>query len=250
MSPQIEKAQFQNTTDGYVGVVQIGVKGEPKGMPVAPGGTVWLSEDEQILTANAPRRPEDNPFVAQKLQRRHPETDALEEVEVIPLVPISENRYVPANLRPIGTSPQTAPSEPQGPVPASEAAPAAPVAASAPVAPPTAPPVPPRAAAAAAAADEAAKAAYVPPTPGTPTPPAADPQRVAPDDEGRVGDELAAASPGPASEETGAAVEPSLAAPVGEYQAGEEVGTPEAPARGEAASDDSVPETAAPESKD
>jgi hypothetical protein len=101
MAPQIEKQQFQNQSGGYVGVVVIGVKGEDRGIAVEPDGYVWLSEEEQRLTANAPRRPEDNPFVAQTRQRRNEETDALEDYEVVPLVPVSEERFVPADLRPV-----------------------------------------------------------------------------------------------------------------------------------------------------
>jgi hypothetical protein len=56
--------EFRNTTDGFIGVVQfVGPHREPKGTAVEPHGTVWLNEDEQILTANAPRSDADNPFV-------------------------------------------------------------------------------------------------------------------------------------------------------------------------------------------
>jgi hypothetical protein len=271
MSPQIEKQQFRNTTDGWIGAVQISVKGEELGVAVEPGGTVWLSEAEQILTANAPRDPADNPFIPQKMQRRNPETDALEDVDVTPLVAVSENRYVPANERPIpadlaetDTSAEAAAAataeEPTTPVPAegSEEAPAqvheqAVVESGAETAPGAVPP-PARAAAAAAAAQQAESAPEAPsepqapagpPAPTAPLPPGADPSVSVPEDEGRapqsVEEETAAVSPGPAHEETGAALPPSAAAPVGEYLAGEEVGTPEAPTTGTAASDISAP---------
>jgi hypothetical protein len=99
MSPQIEKQQFRNETDGYVGAVVIGPKGEEKGIAVEPGGEVWLSEQEQVLTANAPRSADDNPFVEQSMQRFNPESGENETVKVTPLVPISEARYVPAGDR-------------------------------------------------------------------------------------------------------------------------------------------------------
>jgi hypothetical protein len=55
------KDEFRNTTTGFVGVITID-NGKERGVAVRPGGTIWLSEDEQILTANAPRKDEDNPF--------------------------------------------------------------------------------------------------------------------------------------------------------------------------------------------
>lgn len=62
--------EFVNTTTGWIGVVQIGPHGEQKGIAVAPGMSVWLTEDEQILTANAPVRDEDNPFTNGQLELR------------------------------------------------------------------------------------------------------------------------------------------------------------------------------------
>lgn len=96
---RVQKQQFRNEDAGWIGVVAIGPKGEDRGMSVAPGDTVWLSEDEQRLTANAPRKPEDNPFIAQKRERINQETGAREEYELTPLVPIDEDRWVPANER-------------------------------------------------------------------------------------------------------------------------------------------------------
>lgn len=57
------KDEFVNTTDGWVGAVQIDHTGRAAGVSVEPGGSVFLTEEEQILTANAPRVDEDNPFV-------------------------------------------------------------------------------------------------------------------------------------------------------------------------------------------
>lgn len=56
------KDEFVNTSDGWVGVVQLDHLGQAKGQAVEPGGSTFLSEEEQILTANAPRLDEDNPF--------------------------------------------------------------------------------------------------------------------------------------------------------------------------------------------
>jgi len=86
---QIEKTQFKNNTGGYIGVVVIGPRGDDRGAAVEPDGTVWLSEAEQRLTANAPRSPRDNPFIEQTLQRINAETGELESYEVVPLTVIS-----------------------------------------------------------------------------------------------------------------------------------------------------------------
>lgn len=247
MSPQIEKTQFKNMTEGHVGAVAIGPKGDERGIGVEPGATVWLSEAEQILTANAPRKPEDNPFIEQTFLRTNQETGAQEEYQVTPLVPIQENRYVPANERPI-----------PGDLPAASGAAAAQAAATGPepavatpdqgsvqrrtaeveeMGPETRPhqPAPPRAAAAAAAAAEEATAPPEapeeeeqpqagPPAPQAPMPPGAQERSDTPSPQGE--EETATLSPGPQAEETGAPLPPTGEAPQGEYARSEEVGTP------------------------
>ena len=201
---QIEKQQFVNNTGGYIGAVIITARGEDRGIAVEPGGTVWLSEAEQGLTANAPRSAKDNPFIPQMLQRTNPETGAVEEYEVTPLTPSSEERYVPSSRRPIpGTlSAHHALAESQAaatadePVtvvddrPTAESRSEQVLSAEEPVRPN----VPPRAAAAATAAQE---------------PP----------------EETASV---PEEEEQATATEPQPPTE-GEYQAGEEVGTPVQP---------------------
>lgn len=214
MSPAIQKQQFRNESGGWIGVVLIGPKGDEQGHAVEPGQTVWLSEAEQILTANAPRRPEDNPFVPQTFQRTNAETGELEEYSVTPLVPSQEDRFVPANSRPIpadlyptgyqqagaqaqgniGTDEPTVVSASGDPVAEREAQ----VEANVETKPGDPPPAPPRAAAAADAAE----------------PPAAE--------EPPVPDETAA-------DATGAAAAPANAAVTGSFAQGEEVATPEAP---------------------
>lgn len=56
------RTEFKNVSGGVQGVVVIDDSGKSKGIPVKPGDTVWLSEQEEILTANAPKRDADNPF--------------------------------------------------------------------------------------------------------------------------------------------------------------------------------------------
>jgi hypothetical protein len=57
------KDEFINTTDGWLGAVQLNHLGQALGVSVEPGGSVFLTEEEQMLTANAPRDDADNPFV-------------------------------------------------------------------------------------------------------------------------------------------------------------------------------------------
>lgn len=210
MSPVIDKQQFENQSGGWVGAVVIGPKGDETGVAVEPGQTVWLSEPEQILTANAPRDPADNPFLEQVQQVIDPTTGEWTEHRVTPLVPIARDRYVPANDRPIPSDLVTRAQadglaqaaatgdEPEhfvtpDPVAEREAA----VLASEGTAKPNLPATPPKAAAAAQAAESE-----------PPSSPAS------------------ASSESTAAESTGAATTPSGPPPQGEYTAGEEVGTP------------------------
>lgn len=241
MSPQIEKQQFKNTTDGWVGVTVIGPKGEDRGAAVEPGGTVWLSEPEQVLTATAPRRPEDNPFVEQTRMVTNQETGEVEPTKVTPLVPISEGRYVPAQDRFIpGVRAEGALGVAQAQAAATANEPATvttldagalqrhaevqamgdnvvvnhrlPMQEDGSLAPPS---VPPRAAAAAAAAQETPEPPQAPPTP--PQEPPVQPA-----------EETAAVVNPEIGEETGAAKPPTDPPVEGEYAAMEEVGTPDA----------------------
>lgn len=55
------RSEFRNDSPGVCGVVVLR-EGKPHGTFVRPGETIWLTEAEQVETANAPRRDEDNPF--------------------------------------------------------------------------------------------------------------------------------------------------------------------------------------------
>jgi hypothetical protein len=56
------KSKFKNTGSGVAGAIQLDHQNQAKGVAVYPGESVWLSEQEQVLTAQAPRHEEDNPF--------------------------------------------------------------------------------------------------------------------------------------------------------------------------------------------
>jgi hypothetical protein len=59
------RRKFTNPTPVYVGAVIYDEDGKRKGVPVAPGESIWLSEREERATAEAPAHPKDNPFVAE-----------------------------------------------------------------------------------------------------------------------------------------------------------------------------------------
>jgi hypothetical protein len=62
--------EFVNQSDGFIGVITIDPNGKERAIAVRSGASVWLSEAEQILTANAPRKDEDNPFANGDLKLR------------------------------------------------------------------------------------------------------------------------------------------------------------------------------------
>lgn len=58
-----ETTTFENTTQGWVGAIKVRRNGDRDAVPVGPGERIELDAEEQLLTANAPRLPEDNPFI-------------------------------------------------------------------------------------------------------------------------------------------------------------------------------------------
>lgn len=207
MGSAIDKDQFRNPKKHQVGAVIIDAANKAKGVVVPPGGTIWLSEDEQRLTANAPRKDEDNPFV-----RGH-------------LVPTNANRPI-GNERPTRADaphdPQVEAAPPAEQPPVEPPPPAPPVEEQAPV-PPEPVPVPPVVDHTKHLEELEAERSQGEGDPVAPAP--------ASDLDEETAQEAAQTTPGgPEEEEIGAAVPPAGDPPQGEYQAQEEVGTPEAPA--------------------
>lgn len=62
------KDKFTNRSEGFIGVIAVDSRGEHRAVAVPPGDDVWLSEEEQALTANAPRNPADNPLANGQLE--------------------------------------------------------------------------------------------------------------------------------------------------------------------------------------
>lgn len=120
------KRKFINQGLGWVGYVSIQADGKPKGMSLAPGEGVWLSEKEERLTAEAPQNAEDNPFVATFQRPTEFNSDrepiAFETVHGMlvlsdePARPIASERYTPPHA---GEEPAPQPGPPE---PASEPA--------------------------------------------------------------------------------------------------------------------------------
>lgn len=107
---QVAKRCYKNQTAGWIGVTKLDHLGAQVGAPVAPYGTVWLSDDEAILTSRAPAAAKDNPFVEQEF----PFTDGQKVVQqmMAPLVLVEDadgeegaERFVPStssvNLDPV-----------------------------------------------------------------------------------------------------------------------------------------------------
>lgn len=60
---QGEQRKFINPTPGFVGANVFGADGKPTAVAVEPGGEIWLTEQEERMTAEAPRNADDNPFI-------------------------------------------------------------------------------------------------------------------------------------------------------------------------------------------
>jgi nucleotide-binding universal stress UspA family protein len=111
------RRKFTNPTPVYVGAVIYDEDGKRKGVPVAPGEAIWLSEREERATAEAPMNPADNPFVAE-WEDPITRTEGGEVLESVkrqgmlvlsdePARPIASERYIP------GRATAESPQEPQ-----------------------------------------------------------------------------------------------------------------------------------------
>lgn len=122
-----KRAKFRNESSGRCGVIKIDARGERKALSVAPGEEVWLTQQEIIETAEAPRQAKDSPFEPQRVEVLDDETGQI----VRNSDGTAVYRTVPAALqqltegRPVPTT-RTIPHVPSiGGEPAAEPAPAA-----------------------------------------------------------------------------------------------------------------------------
>lgn len=107
------KKQYRNVSGHVIGVVTVDHKGERNGTPLDVNETVWLSKDERVATARAPRNPKDNPFANGSLElvgEEERETDVTDR-------PYGEEGETPAEGDAAPQEGQDAPSEPAPPAP-------------------------------------------------------------------------------------------------------------------------------------
>lgn len=100
---QVDKKAYRNQTAGWLGVVKLDHLGAQQGHPVEPHGSVYLSDEEAILTARAPREAKDNPFVEQSFMFEDQQGQRVEKM-LAPLVLITDDKDVPTDDRftPVG----------------------------------------------------------------------------------------------------------------------------------------------------
>lgn len=90
-----ERDEFVNRTQGWVGVVKLNRKGDEAPTVVEPGGRVFLTEEEQTLTAQSHRRAEDSPFVERTITHYDPLTHDPTDTFVAPLLEKVHPELVP-----------------------------------------------------------------------------------------------------------------------------------------------------------
>lgn len=96
---QVDKRPYRNQTAGWLGVVKLNHLGAQEGHSVEPHGAVWLTDDEATLTARAPAKAKDNPFVAKPYMFTDEQGQHVEQ-DMVPLVLIADDREVPGDDRP------------------------------------------------------------------------------------------------------------------------------------------------------
>jgi hypothetical protein len=186
------KSEFENTTGGYIGVQAKKPDGTGfNGIAVRPNGRVWLDEEEQIATANAPRDDANNPFENGNLKLVTPAKEIANRRKIgdTEKPQVTGASDAPAEEKPVEDAPAPPPEED---VEATEAA---------------------KAAKEKAAREEEAKAKQK--------------ERAEAEESARQAAARGRARQAP--QETGATKAPTGTAPEGSRSAGEEVGTPEAP---------------------
>lgn len=128
---------FRNDSGGWQGVVTLEPGGTHKAISIPPGHEVWLTEEEQVLTANAPRGAENNPLVngaltlvseAAEIKNRRPlRPDAPVAAETPPETPPEEETGAPPQTPGEPAEGQRAPGEEVGTPEAAAAAPTPPM---------------------------------------------------------------------------------------------------------------------------
>jgi hypothetical protein len=124
-----DRAKFRNRSTGRVGVIKIKATGERHAISVAPGEEVWLTQQEIIESAEAPRQAKDSPFEPRRVPVIDEETgqpavnedgSGIFREEPAPLEQLTEGRPVPTT-RTIPSIPQVQSEAFSGPAPAAAA---------------------------------------------------------------------------------------------------------------------------------
>lgn len=105
MTELAEKRKYHNPSPIWVGVNIFDAEGKRTSIQVEPGGYVWMSAEEAQMTAEAPVRPENNPFVATWERVTGQDSNTGEQIKVTetgllvltddPPRPIGSERFIP-----------------------------------------------------------------------------------------------------------------------------------------------------------
>lgn len=93
---QVAKKPYKNQTAGWLGVVKLDHLGAQVGVSVPPFGTIWLTDNEAILTARAPADAKNNPFEEQMFAFEDQAGQRVQKA-MRPLVLIADDRDVPGS---------------------------------------------------------------------------------------------------------------------------------------------------------
>lgn len=124
MTEVAEKRKYHNPSPIWVGVNVFDAEGKRTSIQVEPGGYVWMSAEEAQMTAEAPVKPENNPFVATWDRVTGTDHNTGEQIKVTetgllvltddPPRPIGSERFIPGQEQVTHDSP--AAEEPGGSV--------------------------------------------------------------------------------------------------------------------------------------
>jgi hypothetical protein len=100
-----EKRKYHNPSPIWVGINIFDAEGKRTSIQVEPGGYAWLSAEEAKMTAEAPVKPEDNPFVKTWQRRTGMDPNTGEPITVTetgllvltddPPRPVGSERFIP-----------------------------------------------------------------------------------------------------------------------------------------------------------
>lgn len=87
---------FENTTAGWVGAIKLMRNGDRRAVAIEPHGRIELTEEEQQLTADAPRNAADSPFEPKEYASYDEAGEVVEQGVRPALREVTEERETPA----------------------------------------------------------------------------------------------------------------------------------------------------------